>query len=290
MKRKSIKFVPMTIQQANQRLLFQLYHVYDNREAANIADWVMEHITGWRKIDRILYKEVPLTPAKLRELEQYGEQLAAEKPVQYVLQEAWFYAMKLFVNESTLIPRPETEELAAWLIAVNKDSHLKTLDVGTGSGCLAIAIKKNLPDMVVYACDISQSALEVAAKNAQAMGTPVSFLQFDFTNEHEREQAPEVDIIVSNPPYIPYKEKSSMRNNVTMFEPSIALFVDDDDPLVFYKAIAGFATKKLSAGGNIFLETHEGFAAQTAQLFIEKGFSVEIRKDMQGKERMIRCS
>ena len=280
----------MTIQQANQRLLFQLYSIYDNREAANIADWVMEHITGWRKIDRILYKEVPLTPGKLEQLENYGAQLAAAKPVQYVLQEAWFYAMKLFVNESVLIPRPETEELAAWVIAVNKDKRLKALDVGTGSGCLAIAIKKNFPETQLYGCDISKPALEVAAKNALVMATPVSFLQLDFTNEHDRELLPEVDLIISNPPYIPIQEKSSMRDNVTLFEPAIALFVEDDDPLVFYKAIADFAAKKLSAGGNIFLETHEDFAGKTAQLFIEKGFSVEIRKDMQGKERMIRCS
>src|SRR3954463_16758567 len=158
----------MTIQQGRQQLLFQLFHIYEEREARNIADMVMEHLTEWRKIDRVVNKEVPLSAVQEQKLQQYITELLDHKPVQYVLQEAWFAGMKLYVNEQVLIPRPETEELVSWLISDLRlpIPDLKIIDIGTGSGCIPVVLKKQVGEATVYACDISERALEVARKNA----------------------------------------------------------------------------------------------------------------------------
>jgi release factor glutamine methyltransferase len=279
----------MTIQEANKRLLFQLYHVYDNSEAANIADLVMENITGWKRIDRLVNSQVKLSVHQKQLLEKYSEELSAHMPVQYVLNEAWFAGLKFYVNEHVLIPRPETEELVAWALTVSENTKTKILDIGTGSGCIPISIKNKLAAAIVYACDISHDALEVAEKNAEIHQTKIFYLLSNILDREQWKNFPEMNMIISNPPYIPSKEKSLMHNNVVKHEPHVALFVNDDDPLVFYKAIAAFAEEKLLPGGNIFLETYEDLAAETASLF-NKFSQVEIKKDMQGKQRMIRVS
>lgn len=285
----------MTIHEAQQRLLFQLYNIYDDREAANIADLVMEHITGWSKVDRILNKQVPLRDSTVVLFEKYTSELMSHTPVQYVLKEAWFCGMKFGVNQSVLIPRPETEELVEWIVYTIKKSRspkpIKILDVGTGSGCIAIALKKRLLMADIIACDISFEALDVAKQNAISLAAEISFLQLNFLDETEWSRLPDFDIIVSNPPYIPEKDAGSMHRNVLDFEPHVALFVDNNDPLVFYNAIAKFAEKKLESGGWIFAEIHEAFGAKMNDLFAEKGFAnVELKKDLQGKDRMLRIA
>lgn len=285
----------MTIQQAQQQLLFQLYHLYDNREAANIADWVMEHLTGWKKIDRIVNKQVPLLPEKVQLLTRYTEQLLQHKPVQYVLQEAWFCGMPLYVNEQVLIPRPETEELVNWILEEWKTAAAPTspiiTDIGTGSGCIPVALKKNLPNATVYACDISPAALEVAATNATKQQTPLHLLETNVLTDEGRAALPASHIFVSNPPYIPLRDEATMQPNVLQHEPHLALFVQDDDPLLFYRAIAELASPKLLPGGKVYAEIHEDLGAATRQCFLDHGFAeVIIKKDMQGKERMIRAS
>jgi release factor glutamine methyltransferase len=276
----------MTIGEANSRLLFQLYHLYDDRESANIADLVMENITGWKRIDRIVNKDVKLSTVQTGRLEQYIDELSQHVPVQYVLHEAWFFDMKLYVDKNVLIPRPETEELVQWIVDRNKvlKRDLQVLDIGTGSGCIAIALKKKLPSATVYACDVSAAALNVAAKNAAALGAPINFIEADILDKATWTNFPAFDIIVSNPPYIPRNEQSEMSENVVAHEPHLALFVDNEDPLVFYRAIKAFAEKKLSSEGELFFEIHEDLADQTAQLFQRS----ELRKDMQGKNRMLR--
>jgi release factor glutamine methyltransferase len=277
----------MTIHQAQQQLLFQLYHLYDNREAANIADWVMEHITGWKKIDRIVNKQVPLLPEKLALLEQFTQELLAHKPVQYVLHEAWFCGMPFYVDENVLIPRPETEELVEW-VAEEAKPNATILDIGTGSGCIPIALKKKLPNATIYSCDVSADALEVAKRNAVTLKADIQFVHVNFLQN--REQLDPVDIIVSNPPYIPVSNKSTMQPNVLQYEPHLALFVENDDPLLFYNTIADFAQHKLLPGGAIYVEIHEDLGEQTKALFSGKGFAaVELRKDMQGKDRMVKA-
>jgi release factor glutamine methyltransferase len=295
----------MTIQEAQQRLLFRLYDVYDNREAMNIADLVMDRITGWKKIDRIVNKHLPLLPDNVQLLEEYTNALLAHKPVQYVLNEVWFYGLKFFVNEQVLIPRPETEELVEWIqqsityetLPTNMKSikqtptnnSLNVLDIGTGSGCIPISLKKKFPDLRVYACDISKSTLDVAQKNASIHQTDISFLKIDFLDPSQWSALPRLDIIISNPPYIPLKDRQTMRENVLQYEPHIALFVEDNDPLIFYRAIADFATEKMVRGGNIFVEINEDMGKDVKELFVEKGFEhIEVKKDMQGKDRMAR--
>jgi release factor glutamine methyltransferase len=194
--------------------------------------------------------------------------------------------MKLYVDKNVLIPRPETEELVQWIVDRNKvlKPDLQVLDIGTGSGCIAIALKRKLPSATVYACDVSGAALNVAAKNAAALGAPINFIEADILDKATWTNFPEFDIIVSNPPYIPRNEQSEMSKNVVAHEPHLALFVDNEDPLVFYRAIKAFAEKKLSSEGELFFEIHEDLADQTAQLFQRS----ELRKDMQGKNRMLR--
>ncbi len=283
----------MTVHEATQQLLFQLYHLYDNRESANIADWVMEKITEWKKIDRVINKTVPLSDCQKEQLLAYTAQLLTHEPVQYVLNECWFYHMKLFVNKEVLIPRPETEELVEWITDDLKNkvtAGYKILDVGTGSGCIALALKKTIPQLQLDACDVSSLALEVAKKNAAENNLSVCFHQLDFLNEAGREKLPIYDILVSNPPYIPAAEKAAMADNVLLHEPHTALFVADNDPSVFYKAIIDFAALHLSHTGTIYAEIHEQAATAIKNLFLARGYKhIVVKKDLQGKERMVKA-
>lgn len=281
----------MTIHEANKRLLFQLYELYDNYEAANIADLVMENITGWKRIDRVVNKQVKLSLPMEQLLDRYTNELLTHKPVQYVLSEAWFGGMKLFVNDNVLIPRPETEELADLAVKEvikNRNKAVNIIDIGTGSGCIPVFIKNKLPEANVYSIDVSKEALKVAEQNARGNNVWVNFLHADILHEHEWNPLPSFNHIISNPPYIPSSERNKMPDNVTKFEPHLALFVPDDDPLIFYKSIAAFAENKLLAGGKIFLELHEDLTAEAVDIFYN--FRTEIKKDMQGKDRFLIAS
>jgi release factor glutamine methyltransferase len=289
MKRKSIKFAYMTIQEAGRHLLEQLQQLYDRREASNIAELVMEQLTGLRKIDRMVKKDTALSNGQADKLNIYIKALQQHRPVQYVLGEAWFYGMKFFVNDQVLIPRPETEELVQWIIDENSDGLLRIFDVGTGSGCIPIALKKKLPGATVYSCDVSEGALNMARKNASALKADVDFFQMDILDPGTWASISLLNIIVSNPPYIPLNERSLMHANVIDYEPHLALFVEDNDPLIFYRTIAELGTKKLSSPGKVYVEVHEDLAKDVAEIFTKSNYhSVEIKKDMQGKERMIR--
>jgi len=170
-------------------------------------------------------------------------------------------------------------------------SPFTILDIGTGSGSIPIALKKKLPNIEIYSCDVSEAALNFARKNAVNNNTEIHFLRLDFLNEQQRASLPSFDIIVSNPPYIPIKDKQTMMRNVTDYEPHVALFVADDNPLIFYETIADFAKEKLSVDGKIFVEMHEEQSSNVKKLFSFKGFSqIEIKKDMQGKERMLKAT
>lgn len=293
----------MTIHEASRRLLFELFHLYDEREAATIMDWVMEHVTGWKKIDRVTNKTVPLSAAQQQLLQQYTAELQTHKPIQYVLREAWFYKMKLYVDENVLIPRPETEELVEWVIAEwgvgslesgvgSRESGVsRMLDIGTGSGCIAVALKKNLPAAEVYGCDISEGALTVAKRNADGQQVPVQFQLLDILSAEERKQLAQFDIIVSNPPYIPLRDKATMANHVVSYEPHLALFVENNDPLIFYNAIADFSASHLNKRGSIYLEIHEDLGEDVMLLYKDRGYNnIELRKDLQGRDRMIKIS
>lgn len=280
----------MTTEEATFLLLRELRYIYSPEEAGLITDWVMEAITGSRKAERMIYKKQPLTAKEDQQVQQYLKRLLQYEPVQYILQEAWFYGMKFHVNPHVLIPRPETEELAEWIIKDHGSAGpLSLLDIGTGSGCIAISLKKKIPAATVAACDISEVALAVAKENAALHSAAISFIQLDFLNEIEWEKMEQYDIMVSNPPYIPQAESHSMNANVVKYEPGTALFVPDDNALIFYEAIARFGHAHLKPGAYIYAEIHESLGQAAIDLFLQYNYTPLLKKDMQGKDRMIRA-
>ncbi|MBS1917172.1 MAG: peptide chain release factor N(5)-glutamine methyltransferase [Bacteroidetes bacterium] len=288
----------MTIFEAQQQLIVQLNSIYDEREAAAITDMAMENITGWQKIDRIINKQQELSETKEILLKKITAELLTHKPVQYILHEAWFCGMKFYVDENVLIPRPETEELVEWIAGevvsrpmTDDRRPIAIFDIGSGSGCIPIALKKKLPGAIISSCDVSENTLEVAKKNAITNETEISFIHLNFLNKENRNSLPVFDIIVSNPPYIPATDKKTMQSNVVDFEPHTALFVPDNDPLIFYRAIADFAKTHLSKNGKVFVEMNEEQAANVKKLFLDRNFNtIEIKKDLQDKDRMLKAT
>ncbi|MEO8822108.1 MAG: peptide chain release factor N(5)-glutamine methyltransferase [Ginsengibacter sp.] len=291
----------MTTENVYTNFLTRLKTIYEEREAANIADWVFENVTGLKKWERRINKKNELSENEFNHLQNSLEQLLQHKPVQYILQEAWFYKMKFFVNENVLIPRPETEELVEWIINDQNNAtdsseatlptgrQVNIIDIGTGSGCIAIALKREIQNANLSAVDASEKALTVAKKNASDLKAEIDFMHFDFLNEKEWQHLPSFDIVVSNPPYIPIKEKELLAKNVTKYEPGVALFVEDNDPFIFYKKIAVFSKTHLNTIGKIYVEVHENSAREVKKIFEEAGFISEIKKDIYGKERMVQA-
>ena len=282
----------MTVQDATYHILNQLRSIYEETEAAQITDWVMEKITGSKKAERMLYKNSMLTHDEENQVQSMAERLMRHEPVQYVLNESWFCGLKFYVDKNVLIPRPETEELVEWIIANCKfpvDS-LKILDIGSGSGCIPISLKRRLKKAEVWSCDISPDALKIARQNAASLGTAVNFIQMDFLDQKEWDQLPSFDIIVSNPPYVPEKDKGTMKPNVLQYEPATALFVPDNDPLIFYKAIAEFGKVHLNTSGSIYCEIHEDLGKEVIRIFNSHAFKTELKKDMHQKDRMLKAA
>lgn len=281
----------MTIREAYQKLSEALSIIYDRREATIMADMVITHITGLGKTDRILHGQKELSAVESEQLRGYELSLLNGAPIQYVLGEAWFASMKFYVNESVLIPRPETEELVEWIIQdTDANANVSILDIGTGSGCIPISLKKALPNAQVHALDISPEALSVARRNAENLHTAIHFHQLNILDEKAHATLPTFDCIVSNPPYIRNMEKQEMHANVLQHEPHLALFVPDEDPLLFYREIAAFASSHLTPGGKLYFEINEALGTETSHLLQTTGFkNVHIRKDLQGKDRMIQA-
>jgi release factor glutamine methyltransferase len=277
----------MTIEQAYNDCKTKLAKVYDEREADNIADWIFENVTNLKRWER-RNNGNEISKNHFDKLNEYLKELLKHKPVQYVLNEAWFYKRKFFVDENVLIPRPETEELVEWIIEDVRDKeNFEIIDIGTGSGCIPVSLKKELQNVNVTAVDVSEKALFVAKKNAKELIAEINFKRIDFLNAEEWSALSKYDIIVSNPPYIPIAEKQILAKNVADFEPGIALFVDDNDPYIFYKKIADFAKFHLKEKGKIYVEVHEEYAKHVKDIFEKAGFISKIKKDIYGKERMV---
>jgi release factor glutamine methyltransferase len=218
------------------------------------------------------------------------KRLLSHEPIQYILGETEFYGLKFRVNQAVLIPRPETEELVDWIIRDHKNSALTIVDVGTGSGCIAVTLAKNLIQSTVYALDVSEQALEQAKANAQLNEVVVQFFQTDVLKQPWPGFTKKPDLIVSNPPYVTQKEKKQMQANVLDYEPSLALFVSDDDPLLFYREIATQARNLLADEGWLYFEINEALGNQTATLLEALGYrQIELRADINGKHRMIKA-
>lgn len=269
-----------------------LQPLYDEGEADAIAHMIMENLTGLGKLQRLDHKETPFTEAQQTAFDTAKNKLLSATPVQYVLGKAWFWSYEFTVNEDVLIPRPETEELVEWLVRGVKKEQTKPniLDIGTGSGCISITTKLQLPEVTITACDVSEGALAIAQQNAKDLAADVTFMQVDFLKEEDRNKLGTYDIIVSNPPYIPVTEQHTLHANVLDHEPHVALFVPGNDPLLFYRLIADFGKERLTANGLVYCELDADHAMATKELFESKGYSVEIREDLAGNTRMLKAS
>lgn len=279
----------MMLKELYRNFLVQLQKIYSLSEATLITDWVFEKKASLKRSDILKNptKSISLVADQL--IQNSLLELLQHKPVQYVLGEAWFYRMKLKVNEHVLIPRPETEELVEQLIKDRKSklTDPAILDIGTGSGCIPIAIKKNLPASKVTSVDVSKDALALAKENDALYNTHINFIELDFLDEANWNSLGMFDMIISNPPYIPVNEKEKLEKHVSDFEPHLALFVPDNSPLIFYEKIGAFGKSHLLPNGKIYLETHEGYAKETAALFQGNYQTVVIKKDIFGNERII---
>ncbi len=275
------------MEQAIQHIRQALIDIYPEGELKSISNLLISKMTGYSFTEIIVNKNTIFSVNQRDSLLIYLEKLQKNMPIQYVLGETEFCGLNFMLNENVLIPRPETEELIEWIKnEIEGDSDI--LDIGTGSGCIAISLKSFLPDAKVFACDISEEALIVAKRNAKNNKVDIDFFKADIISDIGFNQ--KWDVIVSNPPYIPQNEKSKMDKNVLDYEPEIALFVPDHDPLIFYRKIASFAHQHLSKKGKIYFESHRDYAEECEKMLEHEGFiNIKLKKDIAGNLRMIRA-
>jgi len=267
----------------------ELQGLYPDTEIRSFTNLLISKITGFSLSEIILNKNTIFSVEQRKFLDSFIEKLKIYTPIQYVLGETEFFGLEFIVNQSVLIPRPETEELVEWILStVNINSKLNFLDIGTGSGCVAISLKNSLPQSHVTAFDISDEALLIAKKNAEINKLEINFEQIDILINLDIKE--KWDVIVSNPPYIPENEKIDISLNVLNFEPHLALFVPENDPLLFYKKIADFGKAHLKENGSLFFEIHYTKANQIIELLKSSGYlEIELRKDIFKNDRMIKA-
>lgn len=282
----------MKIKEAIVKISTSLESMYGSREAKNLAYLLTGHVLNISK-ERILSSlEIQIDETIEKKIHESLDELLKWKPVQHIIGDTIFHNCIIHVNKDVLVPRPETEELVSTILNEhkNKSQEITILDIGTGSGCIAIALKKKLPAAEVHAADISEKALSVAEKNASENCTEIVFHRIDILDDSTFISGKTFNIIVSNPPYVRESEKKLMKRNVLDFEPSLALFVTDQQPLLFYDAIARFAGKNLKKRGSLYLEINEALADETALLFQKANFTdVLTNADLSGKPRFLSC-
>lgn len=279
-----------------------LKNIQDEQEIESFFFILTEYLHNLKRVDVALNPNFELSEEKIKRWNAILAELQQEKPIQYITGEAWFYGLRFEVNENTLIPRPETEELVEFILnspIAHHPSPITILDIGTGSGCIPIALKANLHQANVSAIDISEKALEVAKRNAELNKVEINFIQTNILEVEDLSklgtsnfQLPaSIDIIVSNPPYVRVLEKQEIKKNVLDYEPHLALFVDDNDALLFYRKIAQLALKNLTPNGLLFFEINQYLGIETVELLENLGFkNIELKKDIYGNDRMTRCS
>ena len=277
----------MTVKELFDNTLSDLIRFYGKNEAQSLAYLSFKQIFSYNKFQLYQNSGTPVTKKQLVKFNNIIHWLKQYKPIQYIFEETTFYNCSLKVNEHTLIPRPETEELVEWIIESNTEDKPKILDIGTGSGCIAISLKKSIPHATLSACDIDADALKIARENSKQNQVKVNFKVCNILEPPKSLLKEKYDLIVSNPPYITEIEKNKMEPNVLNWEPHLALFVPNDDPLKYYKSIIPLSWKILQPGGSIFLEINENFPDETHQLLLSNHFNnIVIRKDLSGKYRM----
>jgi len=261
---------------------------YPETEIEGFISLILENICGISRTQRIAHPGLRVSGLQKSKIESVIQRLMKYEPIQYIFEMADFYGLTFKVGSQVLIPRGETEELVDRIVNSYRKLDPKILDLGTGSGCIAIALKKNLPASECWACDVSQEALDIANYNAILNGVEVHFFRFDILQEKLPDALPDFNIIVSNPPYVTFSERTSMPANVVGQEPDLALFVPDYDPLLFYRHICRLALMNMVNGGTLFLEINEAYGKETVELLLEFEFEkVELFNDIHGKNRMV---
>ncbi|MDI9311679.1 MAG: peptide chain release factor N(5)-glutamine methyltransferase [Limnohabitans sp.] len=283
----------MTLKEYKIKFTNTLAPIYDEKEIESFFYILLESFHKLKRIDFALNPNLELNSEEISRWETSLKELEKEKPVQYILGETEFFGLPFFVNENTLIPRPETEELVSWILQSSKfriqNSKLRILDIGTGTGCIAISLAKNLPEAEVFALDVSEKAIEVAKKNATINNVNITFLHQSILETEDLEQ--QFDIIVSNPPYVRNLEKEEIKKNVLDYEPHLALFVEDTDALLFYRRITQLAKKNLTASGELYFEINQYLGNEMTLLLENLGFkNIELRKDIYENDRMTRAT
>ncbi len=275
-----------------QYIEHELTSFYPDSEIKSFSRLIVNHVCKIKPYEFFLYKDIKIPENERKEIIAIVDSLKKQKPLQYILGETEFFGLTFFVDERVLIPRPETEELVELILKNHqKPEKLNILDIGTGSGCIAIALSKYLPDSDIYAIDISEEALIVAKKNAEQNKVKVNFSPSDILC-HLPDYLSDIrfDIIVSNPPYITPSEQEKMSDNVLKYEPHTALFVPQNDPLLFYKRIADVGNNLLNQGGKLYFEVNSSFGKETLNMLKEKGYDeVLLLQDISGNDRMISC-
>jgi len=293
----------MKIKNLKSHFFSELQTIQEDSEIESFFFILTEYLHHLKRIDISLNPDFEVSESDLEKWNTIISELKTEKPIQYITGEAWFYGYRFEVNENTLIPRPETEELVEWIIdrekGKGKSEKVSILDIGTGSGCIPISLKKEIPNAIVSAIDVSEKALEIASKNANANEVEVNFILQNILEIKSLNELPasnfhlptQFDIIVSNPPYVRNLEKQEIKKNVLDYEPHLALFVEDTDALLFYRKIAQLALTSLTPNGKLFFEINQYLGKETVALLEKLGFkNIELRKDFVGNDRMISCS
>lgn len=268
----------------------ELASIFQEQEIESIIYLIIEKMKGYSRTQFLVSKEEELNDMELQEIENITARLKNHEPIQYILGTTEFYGLPFHTLPGVLIPRPETEELVQWIIRENHLISPYILDMGTGSGCIAISLKKNIPQANVTACDISPLCIDAATQNAQLNAADIALVEYDILKHLPNISFSPFDIIVSNPPYIRESEKLKMEKNVLDYEPALALFVPDKEALLFYEHIADFARQHLKYGGLLYFEINEALGHECVEMLHGKGFSqVTLKKDINEKDRMIRA-
>jgi release factor glutamine methyltransferase len=280
----------MKVKEASGLFYSELKDKYPDTEIGNFVYFTLQSVLGYSRTDIVLRKEEEIENKKLAIIIGDLDMLKKNIPIQYILGETEFYGLKFKVTPDVLIPRPETEELVDLIIKESTKANACIIDIGTGSGCIAISLKKHYPGSSTYAIDISEKALAIAKENAQINDADITFIKYDILGNDETNILHRFDIIVSNPPYVLESEKQGIRENVKDHEPKIALFVPDDDPFLFYHAIVKFAKKHLKPGGLIYFEINERLACELETSIKQYGAKdFTLYKDIHNKDRIMKC-
>ncbi|MDC1162447.1 peptide chain release factor N(5)-glutamine methyltransferase [Tenacibaculum sp.] len=292
----------MTLKEFKTNFTEQLSSIFPINEIDTFFFYLIEEYLNFQRIDLVLRSDFEIPKTKTILFENAIKRLQKQEPIQYILGKTEFYGFPFLVNENTLIPRPETEELVEWVLSETKALiNPSIMDIGTGSGCIPISIKKKSQNATVYAVDISEEALKVAKQNASLNEVTIQFILADIlkttnilnliSNKKNKQNSTKLDIIVSNPPYVRELEKVEIKKNVLENEPHLALFVEDDNPLIFYNKIADLAKGNLHKNGLLFFEINQYLAKETVDMLQQKGFkNIELRKDFVGNDRMVKAN